>query len=860
LEPAKPRAWQSLPPQDVAAALSSDLSKGLTEGEAKSRLAAAGPNRLEEKEEPLWEEYLKEAKEPIILLLIGTGILYGIFGGLEDAVVILAVIVTLLSVEVLNERRATRAIVALRSLAEPSTPVIRGGRRMEIPVEEVVPGDLLSLEPGRRAPADARLVESYSLLVDESSLTGESNPVDKSAGAVVQEGAPVADRSSVVFAGDTVLRGRATALAFATGGATELGRVAKLTAEVEPPPTLLQKSMTELSKWMVAAALLFSALIPLLGYFLVHEQLTQMVLTGLSLAFSVIPEELPIIVAMVLALGAYRLSKEHAIVRKLQGVETLGAVTVIATDKTGTLTENRMELKKVFPQDARKKVLELGLLSNEWTGEVGVEPYDPLERAIAAAASEAGLVAGRVREGLRPVQLFTFDDERKIMSMVYGNKQGLRVAAKGAPESLLARCTKELGPGREHILADTDRDAILMAANKMAGEGLRVVGFAEKTMAKTEIAQDDAEFDLTFVGLAGFADAVKKEAAGAIAACRAAGIRPVMITGDHPLTAAAVAREVGLDEGGDFVTGPELSAMSDDELDQTVGARRVFARITPSEKLRVVEAMHRRGEVVAVTGDGVNDAPALAAADVGVAMGGGSEVAREAADIVVTDNSFATIVKSVKEGRTLFANLTKGVRFYLACKVALVLCALLPVLLLLPVPFAPIQIILMELFMDLAASATFVAEPAESGIMDRPPRDPKKKFLDRATTARVLESAAGLFLAVSAAYLFTLHSSGNLGRAQTVAFVTWLLGNVCLAYNMRSEDEPISKLGPLTNRLMLGWMLVTIAFALVVTTVPWAQPVFKTTTLGLYDWGLIIPLVLASSFWMEVRKLLLYRK
>jgi len=858
LEPAKPKAWHASPPSSVASALSSDAESGLSTREAEKRLSSSGPNRiLEEREEPLWEEFLEEAREPIILLLIATGILYAFFGGLEDAVVIIAVIITLVSLEVFNERRAKSAIVSLRKLAEPTTPVIRDGKRVEVPAEEVVVGDLLSLEPGRRVPADARLVLSFSLLVDESSLTGESSAV-KSASALLPEDAPLGGRSNLVFAGDTILRGRATALVVDVGAETELGRVARLTAEVESPPTLLQKTMTELSKWMVAVALGFSVVIPVLGVLLAHEGLTQMVLTGLSLAFSTIPEELPIIVAMVLALGAYRLSGQHAIVRDLQGVETLGAVTVIASDKTGTMTENRLELQKVFPQASRKKILELGALSGEQPGGRG-EPLDPLERALTSSAGEAGLTWEKVGGGLTPRYLFTFDDERKVMSVAYEKSGGLFVAAKGAPESLLARSTKELGLGGEHLLADTDRDAILLAANKMAAEGLRVVGLAQKTLLKTEIGQDDAEYDLTFVGLAGFADALRKDVKGAIASCRAAGIRPVMITGDHPLTAAAVAREVGLDESGEFVTGPELASMSEEKLKDAVKANRVFARITPQDKLRIVNAFHARGDVVAVTGDGVNDAPALAAADVGVAMGTGSEVAREAADIVVTDNSFSSIVAAVKEGRILFANLTKGVRFYLACKVALVLCALVPVLLLLPVPFAPIQIILMELFMDLAASGTFVAEPPEKGTMDRPPRDPKSKFLDRPMVYSVLFSSLGLFLAVTAAYLFTIHQGEGVARAQTVAFVTWLLGNVLLAYNMRSVSQPLTRLGVASNRLMLGWIVVTIAFALAATVLPGAQGVFKTTPLGLGDWALIVPLVLAGTFWMEARKILTYR-
>jgi Ca2+-transporting ATPase len=862
LEPAernKPHAWQGMTANEVGEALSTDLAKGLTSEEAARRLKNVGPNiAREEEEEPIWEEFVEEAKEPLIILLFAAGVLYGFWGGIEDAFVIFAVIVVLLSVEVFNERRAGRAIRALGKLAEPMTPLFRNGVRVEIPHEQVVPGDLLSLEPGRRVPADARLVDSYSITVDESSLTGESTPVEKAAEATVPDHAPLAERVNIVFSGDTILRGKGTAVVYATGRLTELGKIAGLVHDVVVPRTLLQKTMGELSRWMVAAALGFSVLIPLLSVVLVHQPVTQMVLTGFSLAFATIPEELPIIITMVLALGAYRLARSNAVVRNLQTVETLGSVTVIASDKTGTLTQNIIELKKVFPDTNRRRILEVGILSDESIGGPQELPNDPIERAVAAAAKENGVTAEEIGARQRRY-LFTFDSTRKIMSAGYTTSKGLWVGVKGAPEAVLSRSTRELAPGGEHVLSDTDRDSILLAGNRMAAEGLRVVGFAERTLDKERIGEDDAEYDLTFVGMAGFADTVRREVKDAISSCRAAGIRPVMMTGDHPLTAVAVAKETGLDESGQFITGPEIDTLKDAELDKVVRTTPVFARITPQHKLRLVEALHRTGQVVAVTGDGVNDAPALAASDVGIAMGRGSDVAREAADMVLVDDNFTTIVTSIGEGRRLFANLTKGVRYYLTCKVALVLSALVPVLLLVPVPFAPIQIIVMELFMDLAASATFTAEPPEKGLMERPPRDPKAKFLDRAMLTSIFTSALGLFAAVSIAYLFTWYQSGDLVRAQTVAFVTWLIGHVFLALNMRSDKEPLSRLGVLSNRLMAVWMAATIAFAVLATSLPGVQTVFKTTPLTLTEWALIIVLVAAATFWMELRKRMTYR-
>jgi Ca2+-transporting ATPase len=409
----------------------------------------------------------------------------------------------------------------------------------------------------------------------------------------------------------------------------------------------------------------------------------------------------------------------------------------------------------------------------------------------------------------------------------------------------------------------TDREAILHTADEMARQGLRVIAFAEKMMPASRTSrgptQDEAESGLAFVGLAGFADPPRPEVPGAIAGCRVAGIRPVMITGDHPLTASAIARQIGLDDSlnaaGRAVSGAELDQLSDKALHELVGEVSIFARTTPEHKLRIVRSLRERGERVAVTGDGVNDAPALAAADIGVAMGEtGTDVAREAGDMVLSDDNFATIVRAVAEGRVLFANLRKGVRYYLACKVALMGATLLPVLLRVPVPFAPVQIILMELFMDLAASATFVAEQGEADLMRRSPRDPRARFMDRAMISSIFSSAAGLFAAVSTAYLVTWFTGHDLTQAQTVAFVTWLLGHVCLAINMRSEREPLLKLGLFSNRLMVIWAAATVLFVLAATFVPAVQVVLKTLPLSSGEWALATGAALAGTFWIEARK------
>jgi Ca2+-transporting ATPase len=849
-------AWHTLSAQEVSDHFDVDSHTGMSAEEARRRLDRYGPNRLrEQEEESLWDVFWEEIREPMILLLLVTGVLYTIWGGWADGLTIFVVILILVGTEVYNEYRAGHTIAALFALTKPTAHVLRGGETEEIPSDQVVPGDTIVLQVGQRVPADARLLEAYGLAVDESPLTGESVPVDKQADADLDEETPVAERRTMVFSGTTVTRGRGRAVAVATGAGTELGQIADLTAEAEAPRTLLQNTMRELTQWMVWLALGFSVLGPLLGWLLAEESLRQMVLTGLSLAFATIPEELPIIITIVLALGGYRLSKRQAIAKDLQAVETLGAVNVIATDKTGTLTQNRMEVERLSPEDLSRRMLEIGVLCNDAVeGEAGFAG-DPLDTALLRAAKDAGLDADEMRQEHSLRDEFTFDNTRKRMSAVYRQDGGLWVAVKGAPEAILAQATRRRTGDGEQPLSDDDRRSLSDTAAHMARDGLRVIAFAEKSAPDDGLSQEQAESELTFVGLAGLADQPRPEVKDAIAASRQAGVRTIMITGDHPLTARAIARQVGLDGDEELLTGQELDALSDEELNETVGRVSLYARTTPQHKIRIVRALQDQGQRVAVTGDGINDAPALSAADIGIAMGEtGTDVAREAADIVLADDNFATIVRAVREGRVLFANLTKGVRYYLAVKVALISTTLLPVILSVPIPFAPIQIIIMELFMDLAASATFVAEPPEADLMRRPPRDPDVPFMNRATIGTIFSSAAGLFAAVTVAYLVTWYTGTGQAQARTVAFVTWLLGHVFLALNMRSEREPLVRLGLFSNWVMVIWASATIVAILLVTLVPAVEARLKTTALSPGEWALVVGAALVGTFWIEVRK------
>ena len=853
-------AWHALSVPQAVKALQTDLDSGLTINEARRRQGEHGLNRLqEEQKEPFWKAFVEELHEPLILLLVFTGVLYMLLGELSDGLTIFAVILLLNTIEVVNEQRAKNAIAALQKLAEPSARVVRGGEPQEIPVEQIVPGDVALLQAGRRVPADTRLVESYGLAVDESSLTGESVPVDKAAGSEKAADTLLAERSNMVYSGTLVTRGRGKALVVGTGMATEIGRVAGLARAVKQPRTPLQQAMDEVSKSLVWMALAFSLAIPILGVLVARQPLETMLLTGLSLAFATIPEEMPIIITMVLALGAYRLSQQKAVVKNLQAVETLGAVTVIATDKTGTLTENRMQVSQLFPQTNRRRILTAGALCNDALVEGGETRGDPLEAALARAARESGLDIHQLESKHPRVTEYSFETTRKRMSVVTREDGLYKIWVKGAPESVLRIATQRLSASGPVAMDDQSRKEMLEQAERMAGDGLRVIAFAEKSLPTLPTKQDEAESKLVFLGLVGLLDPPRPEVKQAIDAMQGAGIRSLMVTGDHPLTARAIAGQVGLNGDGRLLSGAELERLSEEELGRAVQEVAIFARTTPEHKLRIVQALQKQGARVAVTGDGVNDAPALAAADIGVAMGAtGSDVAREAGDVVLADDNYTTIARAVAEGRHLFANLKKGVRYYLAIKVALVSVMLLPVLLRIPAPFAPVQIILMELFMDLAAAAAFVAEPAEGDLMRRPPRDPKAPFMDRAMLAGILTGALGLFAAVSTAYLLTWYGGADQVMAQTVAFAAWMAGHVLLAFNMRSERQPMLQVGFFSNRLMLVWGAVTLVFISLVTTVPFLQTFLKTTTLNVEQWSLILTCVVVGTFWLELKKLVTF--
>ncbi len=853
---------------DVIRDFKADAEKGLTSKEADDRLKRFGQNKLiEERRLTFLDVFYEEVREPMIMLLLIVGLLYSVWGELRDAATIFIIITILVYAEVFNEYRAKKSIELLKKLSFPTTSVLRDGRFHEMLTTEIVPGDILIIKSGERVPADCRIIESYSIAADESALTGESMLEEKDAGVILSADAQVADRKNMLFAGTVVTRGRGKGIVTATGMETEFGRITGLVKAVKEPKTPLQLSMKQLSGWLVYLAVFFSVIIPLIG-FTQGQPFKEMVLTGLGLAFATIPEELPIIITMVLGLGAYKLAKSNAVIKRLRAAETLGSVTVIATDKTGTITENRMALSEIMADGRRivykdavmdeslKRLLEIGAFANDAyeirENDEAIYIGDPIDAALLRAIKAQGLNPLSIKERYKFASELPFDNNRKMMSVFYACGNEACVFAKGSPDAILSRSAKLLLSEEERELSDKERKEILDAAADMAGRALRVIALGYKRIEKG--GKGEFETNLTFVGLAGFLDPPRSEVKDAISLTKEAGVRIIMITGDHELTAKRIASEVGIDTSR-IVSGRELDTMDDEMLKNTIKNASVFARITPEHKLRIVKALKDNGEVVAVTGDGINDAPALKEADIGIAMGkAGTDVAKETADMILQDDNFTTITRAIREGRKLFDNLTKGVRYYLACKTALIAIFALPVIFTLPLPFAPIQIILLELFMDLAASVSFVAEPEEADIMKRRPRDPKVKFMNRSMTLSIFSGAIGLFLSVSIGYFYALKIGMEPMKAQTVAFAIWMLTHVLLAFNMRSEKEPLFRMGFFSNKAMVIWAGASITALVISVNLPLTQQALKTTALSLNEWGVVIVLALSGAFWMEIKK------
>lgn len=789
--------WHALDPADVLGRLQASPA-GLAPAERARRLARYGPNApVGRGKDSVVGELRESVTEPLQLLLLAVGVLSAVFGRLEDAIAIFVVIALVVITETVTELRASRAIDALRRLAAPAARIRLAGAVAEVPAAGLVPGDVLSVEAGDLVPADARVIAARGLRVDESTLTGEAEPAGKGP-APVPAGAPLADRASVLYGGTAVAAGEGDAVVIATGARTELGRLGRLVREEKEPPTPLQRSLAQLAKAVLVLAVAASVLVPAIGM-LAGRGWHEMLLDGLTLAFATVPEELPILVTVLLAVAGRQLARRGAVLRRLRAGEALGSVTVVVTDKTGTLTRNRLELAGIGGD--RAAVLATAVACQP-PGGPG-QGREPIETELARAAAAAGITPPGEQ-----VAAFPFDPARKLVSRAWRTPAGLLLAVSGAPEAVLARCA--LPPG--------ERRRAEAQADEFAAAGWRVIGFARRQLKEIPAGRDAAEDRLEFAGLAAFADPLRPGVPGAVAELSAAGVATIMVTGDHPATAVAVAARAGL-PAGPLLHGDQLAGAGEDveqALSGQLRAGTVVARSTPAGKLRVVRALQRRGEVVAVTGDGVNDAPALAAADVGVAMGRrGSDLARQAAGLVLTNDAYPTVAAAIAKGRNITAQLRRAVSFYLGAKVALILAMLIPLAAGRPAPFAPVHIVLLELFMDLGASVAFAAEPAAPGAMRRPPRPPGARFLGRAELAAMTTVAAALTAAVLPAYLLTAAQAG-LGAARAAAVLGWLAGHALIAWTLRTQP----RLPLRANPAFPGWALAAALTGLAVTLTP----------------------------------------
>jgi P-type Ca2+ transporter type 2C len=765
------------------------------------------------------EELAESFREPLQLLLMVVAVLSAVFGELRDAAAIAAVIVAVALTETITEQRAGRAIAALKRLSAPTARIRRPaaspagpgpsrvggeGAVVEVPAAQLVAGDVIVVEAGDLIPADARVLSGQGLRADESSLTGEAVPSAKGP-APVQDGADLAERSSMLYAGTAVTSGEGTAVVVATGGATELGRLGTMVAQEREPATPLQQALAALARAILFAAIAASVLVPLIGLAR-GQNIRDMLLAGLTLAFATIPEELPILITVLLAVGGRQLARRGALLRRLRAGETLGVVTTVVTDKTGTLTENQLRLAEI--RGDRTQVLAVALAAQPpHTAQAGQAGREPLESDLAGAARADGItVTGRLVAG------FPFDPAIKLTSRVRDIPgRGLEVAVAGAPEAVLAACAL---PGGQ-------REAVLAELDVLFRKGLRVIAFARRTLTHTPATRDDAETDLTYVGAAAFDDPVRTGVPAAVAELRRAGVATIVVSGDHPATVAAIGRRAGLTtsagsshrSGGEVLTGgAALQATPDPGLALKLVDGTVVGRATPADKLRIVRLLQERGQVVAVTGDGVNDAPALAAADVGIAMGRrGSDLARQAADLVLTDDSYPTVAAAVAKGRNIGSQLRRAVAFYLGAKAALVTVMLVALAAGLPVVFTPAAIVLLELFMDLGASVAFVAEPAAPGAMHHPPRLARAGFLDRPTLGALAVTAAALTTAVLPAYLLLRDDPGV---ARSAAVLAWLAGHALIAWTLRARPA----LPWRRNFAFPAWAAAAIVAGLAVTT------------------------------------------
>ncbi|MDD4752913.1 MAG: calcium-translocating P-type ATPase, SERCA-type, partial [Desulfitobacteriaceae bacterium] len=834
--------------------------------------------------------FIGQLKEVLVLILIGAAIVSGALGEWADAIVILVIVLLNALLGVFQESKAEQALKALKEMTKNMVKVLREGQVSQSEADSLVPGDIVLLDAGDSVPADGRLIEAASLRVNEAALTGESVPAEKNLNLIEAADVPVGDKNNMVFMGTTVTAGRGKALITQTGMKTEIGRIAEMLQEEKPELTPLQRQLASFGKILGMAAGIIVVLVFLAGL-LRGEDLGEMFMTAIALAVAAIPEGLPSVVTIVLALGVTRMSKRNAIIRKLPAVETLGVATYICSDKTGTLTKNEMTVTALYvneeliqvsgtgyrpegeftkegevinPQKDRNQELLLlgGLLNSDARLETSGDSYkitgDPTEGALVVAAAKAGFARSDIDKKYPRLEEIPFDSDRKMMTTFHKMNEEIYSFTKGAPDVVLGRSGEIAALKETKPLTEESRTALLKINSHLASQGQRILALAMRKWERIpeNPTPDTAEENLIFLGFFAMQDPPRTEAKEAVAINRQAGIKTVMITGDHQDTALAIAKELDIWREGDGIfIGTQLEKMSEEELKKEVTRTTVYARVSPEHKLRIIAALKAHNHVVAMTGDGVNDAPALKRADIGAAMGiTGTEVAKEASDMVLMDDNFATIVNAVKEGRTIYSNIRKSIQYLLSCNTGEIVAIFSAIILGLGSPLTPIQILWLNLVTDGPPALALGLEPAEKGVMNRPPRSHNEGVFAGGVGVSILYQGAIIGLVSLAAYWLALSWGRSPEEAHTMAFLTMALSQLIHSFNARSFDVSLFRLGIGTNRTLVYAFFLSIVLQSVIVFVPFLRGIFETALLQTGDWGVVLGLSLIPLIVVEISK------